>query len=157
PFSNEKTPSFYVHDDRGLYKCFSTQKAGDAITFLQETDRLSFSEAIEKLARDVGLELPQQSAGEVQQYRKRNTLLDWVEKACVFFEDQLRGPGGAPARDYLEKRGFDKDAWTRHRMGFAPEAWRALSDHLTRKGASVDELVEAGLLVRPEDDGDGKQ
>src|SRR6185503_15018931 len=75
PFSNEKTPSFYVHDDRGFYKCFSTQKAGDAITFLMETERLSFAEAVEKLAKDAGLELPAQSPGEMQQYKKRNTLL----------------------------------------------------------------------------------
>lgn len=158
PFTNEKTPSFYVHDDRGFYKCFSSQKSGDAITFLMETERFSFSEAVEKLARDVGLELPKQSAGEVQEYRKRNTLLDWAEKACVFYEDQLRGPQGSAARDYLEKRGFGKDAWARHRMGFAPDGWRALSDFLTKQGASLDELVEAGLLVRPDEEGsDGKQ
>ena len=84
------------------------------------------------------------------------TLLDWVEKACAFFEEQLRGPQGGEARAYLEKRGFGREAWTRHRMGFAPKAWRALSDHLTKQGASLDELIEAGLLVQPEEDGDGK-
>jgi DNA primase len=153
PFSNEKTPSFYVHDDRGFYKCFSTQKAGDAITFTMETERLSFSEAVEKLARDYGLELPKSSAEEVQQYKRRNTLLDWVEKACTFFEDQLRGPAGQDARDYLEKRGFTREAWARHRIGFAPNAWRGLSDFLTRQGATTEELIEAGLLVGPEEKG----
>ncbi len=151
PFSNEKTPSFYVHDDRGFYKCFSTQKSGDAITFLIETERLTFAEAVEKLARDVGLELPRQTEGEVQQYRKRNTLLDWTEKACAFFEDQLRRPTGSEAREYLTKRGFGPEAWTRHRMGFAPDGWRTLSDHLTKQGATLEELIEAGLLVQPED------
>ncbi|HOZ28608.1 MAG TPA: DNA primase [Hyphomonadaceae bacterium] len=154
PFSSEKTPSFYVHDDRGFYKCFSTQKSGDAITFLTETERLTFAEAVEKLARDVGLELPTQSAGEAQQYRKRATLIDWVEKACVFFEDQLRKPAGTEAREYLQKRGFGPEAWSRHRMGFAPDGWRALSDFLTKQGASIEELIEAGLLVQPDD---GKQ
>ncbi|HEX5005604.1 MAG TPA: DNA primase [Hyphomonadaceae bacterium] len=158
PFSNEKTPSFYVHDDRGFYKCFSTQKAGDAITFTMETERLSFSEAVEKLARDYGLELPKSSAEDVQQYKRRNTLLDWVEKACAFFEDQLRGPGGQEARDYLEKRGFNREAWARHRMGFAPNAWRALADVLTKQGATTEELIEAGLLVEPEEKGpEGKK
>jgi DNA primase len=158
PFSNEKTPSFYVHDDRGFYKCFSTQKGGDAITFVMETERLSFSEAVEKLAAEAGLDLPRQSAEEAQHFRKRMTLLDWVEKATVFFEEQLRGQNGAEAREYLEKRGFGREAWTRHRMGFAPNAWRALSDHLARQGASVEELVEAGLLVEPEEQGaDGKK
>ena len=100
PFSSEKTPSFYVHDDRGFYKCFSTQKSGDAITFLVETERLTFAEAVEKLARDYGLELPKQSAAEQQQYRRRTTLIEWVEKACAFFEMQLLRPGGREAREW---------------------------------------------------------
>lgn len=153
PFSNEKTPSFYVHDDRGFYKCFSTQKAGDAITFVMETERMSFAEAVEKLARDVGLELPQQSAEEQQNWKKRTTLMDWVEKAAKFYEDQLRAPAGAEARAYLEKRGFGREAWTRHRMGFAPNGWRNLSDFLTRQGASTDDLVKAGLLVEADEGG----
>lgn len=153
PFSNEKTPSFYVHDDRGFYKCFSTQKSGDAITFLMETERLSFAESVEKLARDAGLELPKQSAEDQQTWKKRTTLQGWVEKACQFFEEQLRAPGGAEARAYLEKRGFGREAWTRHRMGFAPSGWRNLSDHLTRQGASIDDLVAAGLLVESEEKG----
>ncbi len=153
PFSNEKTPSFHVHDDRGFYKCFSSQKAGDVITFVMETERLSFAEAVEKLAAEAGLELPRQSAEEVQHFRKRTSLQGWVEKAATFFEDQLRGPGGAAARDYLEKRGFGSDCWTRHRLGFAPDAWRGLSDVLTKQGATLEELVEAGLLVEPEEAG----
>jgi DNA primase len=156
PFSAEKTPSFYVHDDRGFYKCFSTQKSGDAITFLMETERLTFAESVEKLARDHGLELPKQSAAEQQEYKRRTTLIEWVEKACVFFEDQLRKPAGAEAREYLEKRGFGPDAWKRHRMGFAPDGWRMLLEVLTKEGASVDELIEAGLVVQPEEGADGK-
>lgn len=155
PFSAEKTPSFYVHDDRGFYKCFSTQKSGDAITFLMETERLTFAESVEKLARDYGLELPKQSAAEQQQYKRRTTLIDWVEKACVFFEDQLRKPAGAEAREYLQKRGFGPEAWQRHRIGFAPDGWRTLSDHLTAQGASLPELIEAGLIVQPEESTDG--
>lgn len=157
PFSAEKTPSFYVHDDRGFYKCFSTQKSGDAITFLMETERLTFAESVEKLARDYGLELPTQSPAEQQQYRRRTTLIEWVEKACVFFENQLRKPAGADAREYLQKRGFGPESWARHRMGFSPNGWRALSDHLTAQGAKVEELIEAGLLVQPDGEGgDGK-
>ncbi len=153
PFSNEKTPSFYVHDDRGFYKCFSTQKSGDAITFLMETERLTFAESVEKLARDYGLELPTQSPAEQQQYRRRTTLIEWVEKACVFFENQLVRSGGREAREYLEKRGFKQDAWERHRMGFAPEGWRNLYEYLTKEGATPEELIEAGLVVQPDNDG----
>lgn len=156
PFSNEKTPSFHVHDDRGFYKCFSTQKGGDVITFVMETERLTFAEAVEKLARDAGLELPRASAEEQQTYRRRNTLIDWVGKAALWYEAQLRSPGGAEARAYLEKRGFGPEAWTRHRMGFAPAGWRNLSDELVRQGARVDELVEAGLLVEPDAEKSGE-
>lgn len=156
PFSNEKSPSFYVHDDRGFYKCFSTQKGGDAITFIMETERLSFAEAVEKLARDVGLDLPKASPEAAQEYRRKVTLIDWVEKACAWYEQQLRSPAGGEARAYLEKRGFGEAAWTRHRMGFAPSGWRNLSEELVRKGAKVEELIEAGLLVRPEDESGGK-
>lgn len=151
PFSSEKTPSFYVHDDRGFYKCFSTQKSGDAITFLTETERLTFAEAVEKLARDVGLELPAQSAEDVQQYKRRTTLIEWVERACSYFEKQLLRPGGKAAREYLKSRGFEETAWERYRLGFAPDGWRSLSDELTKQGASLEELIEAGLLVQPDD------
>lgn len=153
PFSNEKTPSFYVHDDRGFYKCFSTGKAGDAINFVMETERLSFAEAVEKLARDAGLELPKQSAEEKETYVKRVTLLDWAERACQFFEAQLRKPAGLEARTYLEKRGFGEAAWKRHRMGFAPDGWRNLLDELVKQGANPEELIEAGLIVEADDDG----
>ncbi len=154
PFSNEKTPSFYVHDDRGFYKCFSTQNSGDAITFLQETERLSFNEAVERLAGMAGLEMPQASAGEEARYRRRADLQNWVEQAAEYFEGQLLSPAGAAAREYLEGRGFGPSAWKTHRMGFAPDGWRNLLDHLTAKGAKIDELIEAGLLVQP--DGAGK-
>lgn len=156
PFSSEKTASFYVHDDRGFYKCFSTQKGGDAITFLMETERLSFAESVEKLAREAGLELPKASPEEQQQYRRRMTLIDWVEKAAAWYEAQLLRPLGAAARTYLEKRGFGPDAWKRHRIGFAPDGWRNLADELKRQGASLEELIEAGLLVQPEEDGGAK-
>lgn len=156
PFSAEKTPSFYVHDDRGFYKCFSTQKSGDAITFLMETERLTFAESVEKLARDYGLELPKASPEEARQYKRRTTLIEWVEKACAFYEDQLRKPAGAEAREYLQKRGFGPDAWKRHRIGFAPDGWRALFDLLIKEGATTEELIEAGLVVQPEEGADGQ-
>lgn len=156
PFSNEKSPSFHVHDVDGFYKCFSTQRGGNVFRYLQDTEGLTFVEAVEKLARDYGLELPTQSAAEQQQYKRRTTLIEWVEKACAFFEDQLRKPAGAEAREYLQKRGFGPEAWKRHRMGFAPDGWRMLLELLTKDGATVDELIEAGLIVQPEEGADGK-
>jgi DNA primase len=154
PFTTEKTPSFYVHDKDGFYKCFSSGKGGDVFTFVMETERLTFAEAVEKLARDAGLELPSQSPEEKETYVRRVTLLDWVERACLFFEQQLRKSVGAEARTYLEKRGFNEAAWKRHRMGFAPDGWRNLLDELTRQGATPEELIEAGLIVEADDGGD---
>ncbi len=151
PFSNEKTPSFYVHDDRGFYKCFSTQNSGDVFTFLQETERLSFAEAVERLAGYAGLELPQASAGEEARYRRRTALQKWVEMAAAYFEAQLTGQGGAAAREYLQGRGFGPESWKTHLMGFAPDGWRNLLDYLMSRGATAEELVEAGLAVQPED------
>ncbi len=150
PFSNEKTPSFYVHDDRGFYKCFSTQNSGDVFTYLMETERLNFAEAVEKMAAYAGLELPSASPGEEAKYRRRSSLQSWVELAAEYFEAQLLAPDGAEARRYLEGRGFGPASWKTHRMGFAPDGWRNLLDHLTSKGAKLDELIEAGLLVQPE-------
>jgi DNA primase len=151
PFSNEKTPSFYVHDDRGFYKCFSSQKAGDAITFLMETERLSFAEAVEKLALEAGLALPSASPEAAQSARRLGALYQWLERATVWFERQLASDAGSAARSYLERRGFGADAQRRHRLGYAPAGWRTLSDALTGEGARLDELVEAGLLVPAED------
>lgn len=154
PFSNEKTPSFYVHDDRGFYKCFSTQNSGDVFTYLMETERLTFAEAVEKMAAYAGLELPTASPNEEARYRRRSNLQHWVELAAEYFEAQLLSPAGEEARQYLQGRGFGPASWKTHRMGFAPDGWRNLLDHLSSKGAKTDELIEAGLLVQP--DGAGK-
>jgi DNA primase len=153
PFSNEKTPSFYVHDDRGFYKCFSTQKSGDAISFVMETERLTFNEAVEKLANDAGLALPSVSAEDQRDQRRRADLMDWLEEAARWFEAQLRTGHGAEARTYLEARGFGADAWSRHRMGYAPKNWRLFLDHMVSRGAREAELIEAGLLGTSDEDG----
>ena len=93
----------------------------------------------------------------MQEYKKRTTLLDWVEKASAWYEKQLKRPAGKEAREYLKSRGFGEEAWDRHRMGFAPDGWRNLADELMKQGATLDELVEAGLVVRPEDEEAGEE
>ncbi|MEM8920474.1 MAG: CHC2 zinc finger domain-containing protein, partial [Pseudomonadota bacterium] len=147
PFTNEKTPSFYVNDEKGFFKCFSSGKFGDVITFLIETEKLSFMEAVERLAGEAGMEIPKGSEEDVRAFQQRKSLLEWMEAATQFFEDQLRAPVGRDARDYLERRGLGPDAWPRHRIGFAPEGWRNILDYLTELGATPEDIVAAGLAI----------
>jgi DNA primase len=153
PFTKEKTPSFYVNDDKGQFFDFSSGKTGDLITFLQETQRLSFSEAVETLAAEAGLQLPAVDPRAMEVEKKRQGLSDWLELAAQWFEAELRRPAGRDARAYLEKRGLPEKDWARFRLGFSPASRTALKDYLITKGARPAELVETGLLIAPEEGG----
>ncbi len=153
PFTKEKTPSFYVNDDKGQFFDFSSGKSGDLISFLQETERLSFTEAVERLAAEAGMTLPAVDPQSAAVEKKRQGLSDWLELAAQWFEAELRRPAGRDARAYLEKRGLPEKDWARFRLGFSPPGRSALKDYLIAKGARPGELVEAGLLIAPEDGG----
>ncbi len=153
PFNKEKTPSFYVNDEKGQFFDFSSGKTGDLITFLQETERLSFAEAVERLAAEAGVPLPAVDPRGAEQEKKRQGLADWLELAAQWFEAELRRPPGREARAYLERRGLPEGEWGRFRLGFSPSGRTALKDYLVTKGARPAELVEAGLLIAPEDGG----
>jgi DNA primase len=153
PFTKEKTPSFYVNDEKGFYHCFSSGKHGDLISFLQETERLSFPEAVERLAGEAGVPMPVQDAQQVEHDRQRATLQDWLETAAAWFQGELRRPAGQAARAYLAKRGLPEDEWKRFGIGFAPSGRTALKDYLVQKGALPADLVQAGVLIGPEDGG----
>lgn len=153
PFTKEKTPSFFVNDDKGFYHCFSSGKHGDLISFLQETERLTFMEAVERLAAEAGVPMPEPDARSAEQEKKRAGLGEWLEMAAAWFEAELRRPAGKAARDYLIKRGLPEAEWPRFRIGFSPNGRTALKDYLIAKGAKPGELVEAGLLIAPEDGG----
>jgi DNA primase len=151
PFNKEKSPSFFVNDDKGFYHDFSSGKHGDAIDFLQEVERLSFAEAVERLASEAGMALPEPSPEAQAQGRRRQGLTDWLDAAAAWFEAQLRRPGGAGARDYLVRRGLPEAEWARFGLGFAPAGRTGLKDHLVAKGAMPADLVAAGLLIAPEE------
>lgn len=153
PFNKEKTPSFYVNDDKGQFFDFSSGKTGDLITFLQETERLSFHEAVERLAGEAGLTLPAEDPRAAEVEKKRLGLVEWIEAAAKWYEAQLRRPVGREAGAYLEKRGLPAAEWERFRLGYAPGERTALKDYLVTKGARPAELVEAGLLIAPEGGG----
>jgi DNA primase len=151
PFNKEKSPSFYVNDEKGFFHDFSSGKHGDLIAFFQETERLSFVEAIERLAGEAGVALPDPDPQAARQEEKRQGLADWLTLAAKWFEGELRRPGGAAARDYLERRGLPADQWEKFGIGFAPAARTGLKDYLIAKGAKPAELIEAGLLILPEE------
>ncbi|MEO5337768.1 MAG: DNA primase [Magnetospirillum sp. WYHS-4] len=151
PFHKEKTPSFSVSDEKGFYHCFSCGAHGSAIDFVMNTESLNFPEAVEKLAGEVGLEVPQDSPEERERTRERQTLHEVVEKACQFFERSLRMPEGRAGLDYLRRRGLDDDTVARFRLGFAPDSRSALKAALGRDGVAEDQMVAAGLVIRPEE------
>jgi len=153
PFTKEKSPSFFVNDDKGFYHCFSSGKHGDIISYLQETERLTFTEAVERLAAEAGMTLPEPDARAAQEDKKRAGLGDWMELAAAWFESELRRPVGQAARDYLARRALPEDQWGRFRIGFSPNSRTGLKDYLIAKGAKPAELIDAGLLIAPEDGG----
>ncbi len=151
PFNAEKTPSFYVNDQKGFYHCFSSGKHGDIFSFLMEVDGLPFPEAVERLAAEAGVTLPRIAHEAHAQEEKRKSLTDVVELACQYFEAQLAGRAGANARSYLAGRGLGPDLQRRFRIGYAPADRFGLRDHLANKGVPGEAMVEAGLLVTGED------
>jgi len=153
PFTKEKTPSFYVNDDKGQFFDFSSGKTGDIIAFLQESERLTFVEAVERLAGEAGVALPAVDPRAAEQEKVRQGLSEWLELAAQWFEAELRRPAGREARAYLERRGLPEKDWARFRLGFSPPGRTALKDYLVAKGARPGELAEAGLLIAPEEGG----
>jgi len=156
PFHNEKTPSFYVVEDKGFFHCFGCGAHGDAIGFLMRADHLDFIEAVERLAGEAGLAVPQQTPQERERAQRQKTLLEALAAAAQFYEAQLWAPGnatgGARARAYLTARGLDDETIRRFRLGWASDDRHALTRALTPEFPEA-LLREAGLLRIPEDGG----
>lgn len=153
PFHSEKTPSFTLNEDKGFYHCFGCGEHGGAIDFVMKLDNLSFPEAVERLAADAGLEVPVESPEQRQRAERAKSHYAILEAAAVYFEKQLRLPGGKPALDYLGGRGISEASIQRFRIGFAPNSRDGLKAALGRQNMATAELVEAGLLIQPEDQG----
>ncbi|MCL4314025.1 MAG: DNA primase [Actinobacteria bacterium] len=145
PFHEEKTPSFSVNAEDGLYYCFGCGAGGDAITFVRDTEHLSFAEAVERLAAraKITLHYDARDARQQGQANKREVLLDALDRAVSWYHEQLlKAPEARAARDYLRSRGYDGKVVRAFRLGWAPDEWDALSRHL----ALSDEIfVKAGL------------
>ena len=144
PFHSEKTPSFSVSPDKQIYHCFGCGKGGGVINFIMEIENLSFPEAVEFLARRVNMPVPEQEND--RESKKRSRMLALNKDAARFFYEQLSAPGGAPARDYMQRRQIGRATATSFGIGYAPDSWDALRSAMKAKGYSDFELFDAGLV-----------
>ncbi|HXC27566.1 MAG TPA: DNA primase [Stellaceae bacterium] len=145
PFHNEKTPSFYVVEDKGFFHCFGCGAHGDAVGFVMRSENLDFIEAVERLAGIAGVQVPQQTQLEREKAQRQKTLLEALAAAAKFYEDRLWSPAGLRGREYLAGRGLDEETMRRFRLGWAGEDRNALRRALTPE-FPLPLLMEAGLL-----------
>jgi DNA primase len=155
PFHGEKTPSFSVHATRQFYHCFGCGVSGDVFSFVQKIENITFPEAVRMVAQKLGIPLPKatySTPGEAKEARLRGQLLDVHERAAAFFQECLRRPEGARAREYLAGRGLDQEMIARFRIGYAPDSGFLLRDRL-KDEFSEEVLRESGLFSWKQDDG----
>jgi DNA primase len=149
PFHNEKTPSFYVNDDKGFYHCFGCGAHGDVIRFLTEQEGLGFIDAVKQLAAQAGMEVPGETPGARARADVADTLQALAGRAALWFQARLQATEGAAARAYLDRRGVSAAMVRDFALGFAPDSRTGLKTAL--QDAGDDKLVEAGLLGRSDD------
>ena len=145
PFHQEKSASFHVDDRKGFYYCFGCHAKGDAISFVKETENVGFMEAVEILAREAGMPMPARDPRAQEKADRRTQLAEVMEQAVQFFRLQLNTGAAGSARDYLARRALDAKALERWEIGFAPDGWQGLWDHLRGKGVDEDLILKAGL------------
>jgi DNA primase len=158
PFHKEKTPSFSVHAGQQFFYCFGCQATGDVFSFVGKIENVGFPEAVRIVAQKCGIPLPKRefsSPEEAAGARLRTKLLELHETAAAWFEEQLRGPGGALAREYLAGRGMTEEGIKRFRIGYAPDGFHALHERLG--GVADEETLRASGLFSSKEQGDGGQ
>jgi DNA primase len=152
PFHREKSPSFTINDEKGFFHCFGCGAHGDVIGFTMDYERLSYPEAIEKLAIQAGVALPRESREEARREAKTLSLQAVVEEACSWFQSQLEGSAeGDLARRYIKERGLATETLENFRIGYAPADREALTRAMAAKNITQAQLIEAGLLIQVED------
>ena len=147
PFHGEKSPSFHCEDRKGRYHCFGCGVSGDHFRFLTELDGLGFPEAVQQLADMAGMAMPQPDAQAERRERERTSLLDVMEMATAFFEQQLQSAAGARARAYLRDRGLTGRTIETFRLGYAPDGRNVLKEHLAGRGVPKEQIEACGLVV----------
>ena len=146
PFHGEKTASFSVAPDKGIYYCFGCHKGGNAVNFMMEIEGLSYPDAVRSLAKRVGMEVPDDEQYQ-SRYRQQERLWALHKEAARFFHSKLTAPEGAAALQYALGRGMPKSTIINFGIGYAPDSWTSLVDHLRRKGYTDQELRDSGLVT----------
>ena len=150
PFHGEKSPSFHCEDRKGRYHCFGCGVSGDHFRFLTDLEGLNFPEAVQQIADMAGISLPQPDPQAERREKERTSLLDVMEMATSFFQDQLQSAAGAKARAYLRDRGLTGRTIETFRLGYAPESRNALKEYLAGKGVAKEQIEACGLVVHGE-------
>src|SRR5690348_16474945 len=151
PFNKEKTPSFFVNDQKQAWFDFSSGKNGSIFDFVMQTEGVGFPEAVERLASMAGMPLPKATREDEAREQKRKSLYEVMELAAKYFEATLASRAGAKARGYLADRSLDATAQLKFRLGYAPGERFALKEYLGGQGIPVPDMIEAGLLVAGDD------
>ncbi|MFM8869025.1 MAG: DNA primase [Candidatus Nanopelagicus sp.] len=147
PFHDEKSPSFHVTPSKGFFHCFGCQVGGDVIAFIMKLEHLTFTETVERLADRIGYTLRYEAGGVSSGPSiNRSRLVAANTAASIFYQEQLQLPAAQHGRDFLTKRGFDRDAAKNFNVGYAPDEWDGLYKHLKGKGFTDEELNLAGLI-----------
>lgn len=146
PFHDERSPSFHVRPQVGFYHCFGCGEGGDVFTFIQKLDSRGFTETVEHLAEKVGFPLTYEDGQAAPERKSRSKIFAANTAAEEFFRARLHEPDAEPGRAFLAERGFDQLAAEKFGLGYSPDSYDALSRHLTQKGFTVPELIEAGLV-----------
>lgn len=152
PFHQEKSASFHVDDRKGFYYCFGCHAKGDVISFLKDSENMGFMEAVETLAQEAGMQMPDRDPAAAKKAEKRAGLADVMELAVKHYRMMLGSGAATQARAYLEKRGLTRETQERFEIGFAPEGWQGLWDHLRNKDIPDQMILTAGL-AKPSDKG----
>ena len=151
PFHQEKTASFHVDENKGFYYCFGCQAKGDAIGFVRETENVNFIEAVEILAAEVGLPMPEFDPKSKEKSDRNKILIEIMEQSVNFFRLTLNSKQGKHALDYLHKRGLNSAVIEHFEIGFAPPEQTVLTQKLLDKGYEIDAIIETGMSARSDD------
>jgi DNA primase len=146
PFHTEKSPSFYVNDEKQFYHCFGCGAHGSVIDFVMQSDNLSFIDAVKMLAQQASMEVPDQTPQDIEREKKKKDLHSLLEDATHWMEEQLRAPENRHAYTYITERGVPDDVLSAFRVGYAPLDGQAIRKHMLSQGYTDDQMIEAGVL-----------
>ncbi len=152
PFHPEKTPSFSVNPDKQIFHCFGCGAGGNAFTFVQRQQGISFPEAVRLLAKRAGIAIPEPEAEDATAAKEKDALYFVNNLAAEFFQQMLFSETGRPAREYMHKRGFDDEALRAFGIGYAPQMWEALTQHAVKKSVNLEVMALAGLINQRDSD-----